>query len=175
MTRKTRIKSEAAAVTFANRFEVDAAIAQMGTSQRARDDIATRMNAEMAAVKARHEEEAAPHAAVIKELGAGVQIWCEAHREELTREGRTKTAKFGAGEISWRTRPPRVLIRGEGIVIEALKRLGLERFIRTKAEVDKTAILADPGAIEGIKGLSISQGEDFVIKPFATDIEEVQP
>lgn len=175
MTRKTRIKSEAAAVTFANRFEVDAAIAQMGAAQRRRSQIANAMNDDLAAVKARHEEEAAPFAAVIKELGAGVQIWCEAHREELTREGRIKTAKFGAGEISWRTRPPRVAIRGEDVVMEALKRLGLERFIRTKKEIDKTAILADPGAIEGIKGLSISQGEDFVIKPFETEIEEVQP
>ena len=44
---------------------------------------------------------------MIKELGQGVQIWAEANRNDLTRDGRTKTAKFAAGEISWRTRPPR--------------------------------------------------------------------
>lgn len=174
MTKKTRIKTEAASVTFANRFEVDAAIAEIGSAQRSRDAITTVMNEELAAVKARYEEQAAPHAGVIKELGAGVQIWCEANRVELTREGRIKTHKFGAGEVSWRTRPPRVTVRGEGIVIEALKRLGLERFVRRAESIDKNAILADPDAVQDVKGLSISQGEDFVIKPFATGIDEVQ-
>lgn len=174
MTKKNRIKTAAATVTFSNQHEVDAAIAEIGAAQRARDDIQTRMNTELAAIKERYEAEAAPHAAVINDLGEGVRIWCEAHRKDLTREGRTKTAKFGAGEVAWRNRPPRVTVRGEGIVIEALKRLGLERFIRRKEEVDKSAILAEPGAIEGIKGLSIASGEDFVIKPFATEIEEVR-
>lgn len=174
MSKKTRIKSEAVAVTFNNREEVNAAIAEIGAAQRRRDEIQTAMNDELAAVRARFEEEAAPHAGVIKELGHAVQVWCEGNRGELTRDGRTKTAKFAAGEISWRTRPPRVSIRGEGIVLEALKRLGLDRFIRTKEEIDKNAILADPGAVDGVKGVSISQGEDFVIKPFETEIEEVQ-
>lgn len=174
MTKKTRLKSDAVAVTFANRLEVDAAIAEIGAAQRERDRIQTEMNDALAKVRAEFEEQALPHATVIKELGHGVQVWCEGNRVDLTRDGRSKTAKFAAGEVSWRTRPPRVNIRGEGIVAEALKRLGLERFIRTKEEIDKQAILAEPGAIEGIKGLSISQGEDFVIKPFSTEIEEVQ-
>lgn len=174
MSKKTRIKTEAVAITFTNREEVNAAIAEIGAAQRARDEIQTAMNKELAEVRARYEEQALPHAAVIKELGQGVQVWCEGNRAELTRDGRTKTAKFAAGEISWRTRPPRVSIRGEGIVLEALKKLGLERFIRTKEEIDKQAILADPSAVESVKGVSVSQGEDFVIKPFATEIEEVQ-
>jgi len=174
MSKKTRIRSDAVSVTFNNREEVNAAIAEIGAAQRKRDLITTAMNDELAAVRARYEEQALPHAAVIKELGHAVQVWCEGNRTDLTREGRTKTAKFAAGEISWRVRPPRVSVRGEGIVIEALKRLGLDRFIRRKEEIDKQAILGEPGAVDGIKGLSISQGEDFVIKPFETEIEEVQ-
>lgn len=174
MSKKTRIKTEAAAVTFADQHEVDAAIAQIGAAQRKRDEIETAMNTELATVKERYEAAAAPHAGVIDQLGEGVRIWCEANRIKLTKEGRIKTAKFGAGEVSWRTRPPRVNVRGEGIVIEALKRLGLGRFIRTSETLDKNAILADPDAVQDIKGLSISQGEDFVIKPFASEIEEVR-
>lgn len=174
MSKKNRIKSEAVSVTFSNREEVNAAIAHIGAAQRRRDAINTAMNEELAAVRARYEEQALPHAAVIKDLGHAVQVWCEGNRADLTRDGRTKTAKFAAGEVSWRVRPPRVSVRGEGIVIEALKRLGLERFVRRKEEVDKSAILADPAAVQDIKGLSISQGEDFVIKPFETEIEEVQ-
>lgn len=173
-SKKNRLKTEAAAVTLSNPHEVDAAIAQIGAAQRARDELQTAMNAELAAIKERYEAQAAPHGAVIAELGEAVRIWCEAHRTALTRDGRSKTARFGAGEVSWRLRPPRVSVRAEGIVIEALKRLGLERFVRTKEEVDKQAILAEPGAVQDIKGLTISQGEDFVIKPFATEIEEVR-
>lgn len=174
MTRKTRIKTAAAAITISDEHMADAAIAQIGNAQRKREEIATRMNAELAAVKERFETEAAPFAGVISAMSEGVRNWCEANRVQLTREGRTKTAKFGAGEVSWRTRPPRVSVRGEGAVIEALKRLGLERFVRRKEEIDKAAILAAPADVQDIKGLTISQGEDFVIKPFSSDIEEVR-
>lgn len=174
MTKKTRIKTEAATTTFSTREEVNVAIAEIGAAQRQRDALTTAMNEELAAVRARFEDQAAVHSAVIRELGKGVQIWAEANRTDLTRDGRTKTVRLASGEFSWRTRPPRVVVRGEGIVTEALKRLGLDRFLRTKTEIDKNAILADPDAVEGIKGLSITQGEDFVIKPFETDLEEVQ-
>lgn len=171
---KTRIKTAAAAVAFQTREEVNEAIAQIGAAQRERDRIATAMNEELAAVRARYEQEAAPHAGVIEQFRQGIHIWAEANRVELTRDGKTKTVKLASGEISWRTRPPKVRITGEGIVAEALKRLGLERFLRTKVEIDKNAILADPDAVAGVKGIALSQGEDFVIRPFETEIEEVQ-
>lgn len=170
---KTRIKTEAAAVAFQTREEVNAAIEQIGIAQRERDLIAVAMNDELARVRARHEQDAAPHAATIKALGHGVQIWAEAHRNDLTRDGKTKTVKLAAGEFSWRTRPPKVRIVGEGIVIAALKKLGLERFLRVKEEIDKNAILAEPDAVCDVKGIGISQGEDFIIRPFATNLEEV--
>ncbi|RPE81824.1 host-nuclease inhibitor Gam family protein [Vulcaniibacterium tengchongense] len=174
-SKKTRIKTEAAVVTLRDQHEVDAALAEIGAAQRARQSIETEMNAKLAEIKEHYEALAAPHAAVIAQLGEGVRIWCEARRAELTKDGRTKTAKFGAGEVSWRMRPPSVNVRSEGIVIETLKKLGLERFIRTKESVNKEAILAEPSAVEGIKGLSVVTGkEDFVIKPFATEIEEVR-
>ena len=49
----------------------------------------------------------------------------------------------------------------------------LSRFIRTKYEVNKDAVLADPKAIEGIQGISLRQGEDFVVEPWDTKLEEV--
>ena len=53
------------------------------------------------------------------------------------------------------------------MVIETLEKLGLARFLRTKTEINKEAILADPDAVSGIAGLSIQTGvEDFVITPF---------
>lgn len=175
MASKTRIKTEAAAFVVQSREEANAAIEQIGLAQRERDRINAAMNDELAAVRARYEQAAAPHAAVIKEMGKGVQIWAEANRSELTRDGRTKTVKLAAGECSWRTCPPKVRITGEGIVVQALRTLGLERFLRQKTEIDKNAILADPEAVTSVKGITLTQGEDFIIRPFATEIEEVTP
>lgn len=173
MNKRTRIKAVAASFVCTDRDQADAAISEIGRLQRERETIRTAMNAELAATKERHEEQAAPLAQAIKELSHGVQIWAEAHRSELTRDGRIKTSRLGSGEVRWRTRPPSVAIRAVGIVIEALKCRGLGRFIRTKEEIDREAILREPDAVNGIKGITISQGEDFVIIPFATELEEV--
>jgi phage host-nuclease inhibitor protein Gam len=103
----------------------------------------------------------------IKTLQAGVQAYCEAHRDELTDGGRVKTANFVTGEVQWRQRPPSVSVRGSDSVIDTLKRLGLGKFVRTKEEVNKEAILNEPEEVRGVAGLNIVTGvEDFVITPF---------
>lgn len=173
MAKPQRIKVQAAEFVPGSRVEADEAIREIGAHQRRRQELQTAMNERLAAVKAEFETQAAPIGAAIKTLSQGVQVWAEANRSELTRDGRVKTAKLGNGELRWRTRPPSVTVRAAGVVIEALKRLGLTRFVRTKEEVDKEAVLADPDAVRDVKGISIGQGEDFVIVPFSTELEEV--
>lgn len=103
----------------------------------------------------------------IKPLQAGVQVWCEANRHDLTRGGKVKTANFTTGEVLWRQRPPSVSVRGVDAVIELLSARGLDRFLRVKTEINKDAILNEPDAARGVPGLSIVTGvEDFVIAPF---------
>jgi phage host-nuclease inhibitor protein Gam len=75
--------------------------------------------------------------------------------------------------VQWRLRPPKVVVKGLEAVLDKLRRMGLERFIRTKEEINKEAILAEPDAVKRVAGISIEQGEDFVIKPFETQLEEV--
>ena len=51
--------------------------------------------------------------------------------------------------------------------METLKRLKLERFIRTKEEINKEAILNEPKAVVGVAGIKVNSGiEDFSIIPF---------
>ena len=119
-------------------------------------------------------KKAKPYAGRIVELTKGVATWCEAHRGELTKEGKTKTARLATGEVSWRMRPPSIVLRGAEAVIDALRKLGMDRFLRVKVEVDKNAMLAEPEAVAKIKGVSISQREEFVVKPFSTELEEVR-
>lgn len=100
-----------------------------------------------------------------------MQGYCEAHRDELTDGGRVKTASLITGEVQWRQRPPSVSVRGAESVIETLKRLGLSRFVRTKEEVNKEAILNEPDNVRGVAGLNIVTGvEDFVITPFEQEV-----
>lgn len=148
-------------------------IARIGRAQRERERIQAAMNDELAAIRTGYEEQARPHAEAIKALSQGVQTWCDANREALTMGNKTKTANLASGEVRWRLRPPKVVIRGLDAVMEALKDLRLDRFIRVKEEINKEAILADPEALRHVKGISVDQGEDFVIVPFETELEEV--
>jgi len=174
MAKTKGVKADAAAFVAANRDQADEVVRTIGELQRKRETLQTAMNAEIARVKAAYETDAAPVNAAIKELSHGVQVWAEANRADLTKSG-SKTVKLGNGELRWRTRPPSVTVRAAGIVIEALKRLGLTRFLRVKEEINKEAILAEPDAVRDVRGISISQGEDFVIVPLATELEEVAP
>ena len=170
----TRIKQDAVGHPIPQSKEaVVEAIAAIGRHQRERERIQAAMNDALAVTRQQFEEQAAPHAEALKRLSQGVQLWCEAHREALTQGGKVKFAHLASGEIKWRMRPPSVSVRALDMVLDALKKLGLTRFIRAREELNKEAILADPEPVAHIKGITISQREDFVIMPFETQLEEV--
>ncbi|MDP2830171.1 MAG: host-nuclease inhibitor Gam family protein [Sulfuricellaceae bacterium] len=156
-----------------SRDEANDAIRKIGIAQRERARIQADMQDVLAGIKESHEAQAQPYKEQIEQLSAGVHTWCEANREQLTQGGKVKYANLPAGEVKWRTRPPRVTIRAAEVVLDTLRRLGLIRFIRAKEEVNKEAMLAEPEAVSGIAGVKIEQGEDFVIVPFETALEEV--
>ena len=61
-------------------------------------------------------------------------------------------------------------VTGAEAVLDALRRMGLKRFIREKEEVNKDAILNEPAAVAHVPGIAISQGEDFVVVPFEAEL-----
>jgi len=174
MSKKSRLKTAAAAVAIPqNREQAAQAIADIGATNRALARLTADMNDYLAEIKRVYEERAEPLRQQIEAKTMAVQTWAEANREQLTQNGKVKTAALTTGEILWRTRPPSVTVRGVEAVLDALRRLGLTRFIRAKEEINKEAILNEPQAIMGVAGISISQGEDFVIVPFETELAEV--
>ncbi len=57
--------------------------------------------------------------------------------------------------------------------MEALKKLKLIRFIRSKDEINKEAILNEPDAVKNIPGITINRDlEDFAIIPFEQESSE---
>ncbi|HGU1528801.1 TPA: host-nuclease inhibitor Gam family protein [Escherichia coli] len=140
---------------------------RIGDLQREAARLETEMNDAIAEITEKYASQIAPLKTSIETLSKGVQGWCEANRDELTNGGKVKTANLVTGDVSWRQRPPSVSIRGVDAVMETLERLGLQRFIRTKQEINKEAILLEPKAVAGVAGITVKSGiEDFSIIPF---------
>jgi phage host-nuclease inhibitor protein Gam len=167
------VKAKKTAVTYAcqSREETMDAIKSLGDAQRELARVETRINDEIAAITQREKERIDALKERIDALTTGIQWWCEANRAMLCAGG-GKTANLITGEVSWRQRPPSVSVRAVDKVIETLKKLGLGRFVRTKEEVNKDAILADPKSVAGVSGIAVVQGiEDFAVSPFEIDIQ----
>ena len=174
MSKTNRIKSDAIDYPVPqNREDAADLIRQIGEHQRDRSRIKADMVDRMALIKQEHEERAMPHADAISGMSAAVKVWAEANRSELTRDGKIKTVGLASGKILWRMNPPSVSIRKAEQVLDALKSLGLGKFIRNKEEINKDAILESPDEVRGVKGISIDQKEIFGIEPYETELEEV--
>lgn len=167
MATKQRLKAAAQLWVAQSQDDVAATIRQIGEVSREVARLTADMNDEIAAITQKYQTLITPKQERLVGMQTGVQVWCEANRDKLTNSGKVKTANLITGIVLWRQRPPSVGIRGAESVIETLKKLGLSRFIRTKEEVNKEAMLNEPDAVRGIAGISIVTGiEDFVIEPF---------
>lgn len=167
----TRIKSTSTVQACQSKADAMRDIKAIGDLQRELGRIEADINDQIADLT----KQAAPRIEQLRErlteLQAGVQTWCEANRVEIC--GKGKSANLVTGEVSWRQRPPSVSISKAEEVIGRLRGLGLLRFIRSKEEVNKEAILAEPAEVAGIKGIKVVTGvEDFVITPFEVEVGE---
>ncbi|CAA0086998.1 Uncharacterised protein [Starkeya nomas] len=109
-------------------------------------------------------------------LTEGLKVWAEAHRASLTNGGKVKFANLVTGTISWRNLPPKVSLRKVDDVITAIKQMGLgKKFLRTKEEVDKEAMLKEADRARTVAGVTIgSAGEEFIVEPFEVDAPGAQ-
>ena len=146
-------------------------LAQIGKEQRATDEIESGLNAAVDKLKAKAMADGEPHQEKVSQLVEGLFAYAEAHRDELTNHGKRKTVEVPTGTFGWRMTPPAVTLRGIEQILGSLKSLKLGRFIRTQEEVDKEAMLKEPEVAETVKGVSISQHEDFVAKPSELKVE----
>ena len=148
-------------------------LAQIGEEQRATNKIQSSLNAKVDELKAKAMVNDEPHQKKISELVEGLFAFAEAHRDELTDHGKRKTVEVPTGTFGWRMTPPSVKLRDVESILESLKALKLKRFIRIKEEVDKEAMLKEPETAKTVKGVSISQREEFVAKPAVLEVEIV--
>lgn len=170
--KNSRLKAAAASYTPQSKEQVSVDIKKIGDIQRELTRIETDANDQIAVIMNQNTPKIEALRAELDVLQKGVQTWCEANRSSITK-GDSKTANLITGEVAWRKKPDSVNLKGVEIVIETLKKLKLNRFIRRKEEVNKDAILADKEAVKGITGISIVSGkETFSITPFEQEIEK---
>ncbi|HFG7809356.1 TPA: host-nuclease inhibitor Gam family protein [Salmonella enterica subsp. enterica serovar Java] len=168
----SRLKAAAASYTPQSKEQVSIDIKKIGDIQRELTRIEADANDQIAVIMNQNTPKIEALRAELDVLQKGVQTWCEANRNSITK-GSSKTANLITGEVAWRTKPDSVSIKGAELVLEALKKLKLDRFIRRKEEINKDAILADKKAVENIKGISIVSGKEvFSITPFEQEIEK---
>lgn len=176
-TTKTRVKTAALIVAAQDKAEAAAHIRRIGDLSREVKRLSAEMGDKQAAIEQEYRDLAAPYEAEIKALTAGVQAFCEANRQELTQNGKTKTVDFVTGLAKWRINPPSVKFTGKEAIIAYLKeKVDLVRFVRVKEDINKEAILneAELFADGKVPGIRIVSGvEDFVVEPTDPDLAGV--
>lgn len=170
MVKKKSVKRSAIVVPKSSQELADF-IRQIGEHRRILGQIEAKLNDKIEKTKANAVADSEPHQAAIDLLVEGVYVYAEGHRDELTEDGKKKTVTLPTGKIGWRMTPPAVFLKGVKEVIKRCKDLGLERFIRIKEEIDKEAMLKEPGVSNNIRGVSIAQREEFVVEPSEVSVE----
>jgi len=151
----------------------DAWIRELALKQREVALIESALNEVVDGLKANAVEESKPHRERIEELFDGLFVFAERNREKLTEGDKRRSAKLPSGQLGWRTNPPTVSISKVADVIDRITSLDLgDEFLRTKQEIDKEAMLRNPEKANSISGVSISQSEQFFIKPDEEGVEE---
>jgi phage host-nuclease inhibitor protein Gam len=166
----TKTKTKAAPWVCQTKEQTAEAIRALGDAQRELTRVQTEVNDGIAAITDARKGQIDALQTRIETLMEGIQTWCEAHREQLLAGG-GKEANLITGLVRWRQRPPSVSIRAVEKVLDTLRKLGMERFIRAREEPNKEAMLAEPAVVCGVAGINIVTGvEDFVVEPFEVEV-----
>lgn len=156
-----------------SREEATAMLAEYGKVMRDIERLETDLNQALADTKHGFVEKSQPLEAEAKDLFKGLQMYCDAHRVELTGNDKSKTVDLGTGKVSWRHNPAKVSLRGKAEdIVARIKAAGVEfaGFLRETVEVDKVAMLRNPNLAKKIDGVKIaSAGETFTVEPFADE------
>ncbi len=155
--------------------DADKFLCEIATEQRHIEEIELELNEGIDRLKVLAVVKAKVHQEIIQNLLGGIFIFAEHNRDVLTKAGKVKTVTTPMGVFGWRTTPPSIKFRTSvATILKTLSRMGLaKRFIRTKQEVDKTALLKNLKTARLIKGITVRQFEEFFVKPDAVDLKEI--
>jgi len=171
MTKHSKVLTSTAPVPT-NRDEARSQMRQIGDAQRERDRIQAELSKKVLKLKEQYSALVEPHLENIAHLKNNMWLWANANRATLNQGGK-KAEDLGTGKLGWRNNPNKVMIFDDDSVLEALRSMGLSHLIRSKEDINKHAILANPDAVKHIQGIHITQGEHFWLKPEGCKLEKV--
>lgn len=158
-----------------NLREAEECIRKIGAAKRAIQKATYEMNLRIAEVKIPFVEQVERDQAQLDQLLDGLFAYAQGHRDELTDHERRKSVPLPTGVFGWRLTPKAVVIKGVKAVMERLEALGLSRFIRTKQEPDKEAMLREEEVAASVDGVTIGRREEFYVKPSEVEVEIAVP
>jgi len=163
--RRVKVKEEDLP-TIRTLGEAETAIAEIGQMQRNMQSAVDKLAEHIAQQKATNK-------VVTDELSNQIQVrmmalekFADANQAKITDGGKRKSIKLTHGRMGWREQPRSVRLKGVDAIVEALKEAKLVKFLRTKMEVDKEAILKEPDAVEDIDGITVTDKfDEFFVEP----------
>lgn len=168
---KTKATKKSVVPAPQNLNEAAEFVRRIGEAERAIEQANNEMNAKLEEVKQSFMERVGQHQHHLTALVEGLYAYAQGNRFQLTDGDKKKTVTLPTGTFSWRMTPKSVLIKGKDSVLAKIKELKLDRFIRTKEEVDKEAMLKEESVAVSVDGITIEQREEFVVKPAETKAE----
>lgn len=170
MAKKAAVKRRAVAAPK-DLDEAAEFIREIGAAKREIEEEERKLAEKLDKLKAEARERVKPFEEQIEERLEGLYAYAEAHRVELTEGEKKKTVVVPSGEMGWRWTPPAIVIRGWKKVLGKLKELGLDRFIRVKEGPNKEAMLAEVDVATAVRGIAVTQREEFFVKPSDVELE----
>lgn len=165
----TDTRKRAAEPVPQTREEAETLLASIGANERRLDSAKANRDDELEEIKKLYAQRMKPLEERLDRERVALHRYCEAHRKDLTQNGKRKSVQFTAGKVAWRIRPPSVSLKKPKEILDRLLGLRSKPFVRTTYAIDKEAMLARPEKAEEIEGVTIQrEREDFVITPNKT-------
>lgn len=151
--------------------EASTLIRRLGAEQREIERLERELTEKVERLKTSATKKITTRSTRLEQYMEALLQFAQARRDELTEHEERKTVTVSSGKFGWRLAPPSLDVPSPDELLQYLKDHGLERFIRTKEEVNKKALLGEPAAVQEIPGISIERRELFFVKP--SDVSEV--
>lgn len=160
------------------------ALQQLGDLQREREAAVALYDEKISRLQAELAEKTELMDREIKKISQSVKHFMDENRPKYLSESR-KTLSLSTGDISYRNGKPSVKTKNSdkliGSILESnsltkirdtfVKKMSMV-FLRTKLELDKDAILANPITAKNVTGVEIENGaERFYLKPYSSSTE----
>lgn len=144
-------------------------IALIGEKRRKALAICEEADAKIAKIQKAAEKRLGPLTGDLDKIFPALKAYADAHRSELTANGKTKTVPTATGKMFWKDNPPRVEIaedKIEEVILYLESHSELGQFLRQPPkEIDKVALKDDLETAKTIPNVEVVQGESFRVKP----------